>query len=112
MGTPTNWRNCSLRSAALERIELVVGNVRTASERSPSTASGHRALAACCRLVGGVRRVLNGLGLLPPPKSIQFVRLRVSSDARLPASLEFRWRSDLKSVTAGPLPGGVRSVTP
>jgi hypothetical protein len=57
MGTPTALLDCTLSSDALERIELMVGKGAKTSERSPSTASGYRALAVSRRLAGGVRRV-------------------------------------------------------
>jgi hypothetical protein len=93
MGTPTTWRDCRLTSPAVDRTELMVGRLRTASERSKSTASGHRALAGSLRLAGGVIGVPPLVGSLTTPPSNQFVRLRLSSDDRHAMSLDVSWRS-------------------
>jgi hypothetical protein len=109
-GTPNAWRDCSLRSASLERTELMVGRMRTALERSPSTASGYRSLAGSRRLTGGLRSAPPCVGSLPTPQSFQFVPLRVRSDASQPSSFQFRWRFVFDCATACPLAGGVRGV--
>jgi hypothetical protein len=93
MGPPTTWRDSSLSSPAWNKLNLWLGRVRTASDRSPSTASGHRAHTGSRRLAGGVRVVPPRVGSIPPPLTIRFVTLRVSSDAHHPESLQFRWKS-------------------
>jgi hypothetical protein len=45
MGTPITWRDSSLDPAHWKELNLWWVTVQTASERSPSTASRHRALA-------------------------------------------------------------------
>jgi hypothetical protein len=112
MGTPTTWSDCSRSSAALERIELMVGtgaNRMRAFTFHSIRASGTRRLSPYSRL----RETHTARdGSLPPPQTIHFVPLRVSSDVPQAASLKFSWTSVLNSATAGPLAGGVRSVPP
>jgi hypothetical protein len=62
MGTPPTYRDCRLSSAALEKLNLLGGRVRTSSECSPYTASVHRAIAGSHRLAGGVRGFPNCVG--------------------------------------------------
>jgi hypothetical protein len=93
MGLPTTFRDYRLSSAALEKLNRMWGRLRTALERSPCTASCHRALSSSRRLAGGMRGAPPSFGSLPHPQSIQFVPLRVSSDPRHAASLELGWRT-------------------
>jgi hypothetical protein len=89
--------------------------VRPASGRTASTASGYRALAVTRRLSpsGRWRERQNTLSrLAPSPPLIQFVPLRMSSDAFQHASFQFRLIFAFDSATSSPLDGGVRGVLP
>jgi hypothetical protein len=57
MGNPTTWRDCSLRSATLERIELMVWKGANRIRAFSVQTSGHWALAGSRRLIGVVRHV-------------------------------------------------------
>jgi hypothetical protein len=112
MGTPTTWRNCSLTSAAMERIELMVGKFANRIRAFPF----HRTRLPGARshsLFGRWREMPTALRRFTPSPTINSV-LSVAGDLRRPqaASLKFRWRSLLKFATAGPLADGVETYHP
>jgi hypothetical protein len=93
MENPTTWRYCLVRSPALDRTELMVGNganIIRAVHFHSIRSSGTLRLS----LTGGCRERCPGLSqFVTLQPSIQFVPLRVSSDTPHAASLKFSWRS-------------------
>jgi hypothetical protein len=112
MENQTTWSDCRLSSPELDRTELMMGKF---ANRSRVVHFHRNRYSGNCGLspFGRWRETRTALRrFAPSPQSIQFVPLRVSSDAPQDASLWLRWRSALNFATAVPLARGVRSAPP